>query len=316
MPQSARSTQSPPDPCPLRPEELHPHSVDLTRTWGPTTLMRRLLKSADFAEASQGTCDHLLVCNPEADFWHQQQRDGRCFEQQYPSAAVNLLPAHEGFYWEWTDAVHPAICSFQVYLNPLLVRRVAEDACGLNPDRVQLRHGFDIRDEPLNHCLFLLHRELETRQAGSSLFVETLSQALALHLVRHYATHNAREVSQPGRLDARQLRTIDDYLDAHLAENITLPDLAELAGQSLFHFARCFKQTTGHTPHQHLMQRRIQRARRMLDDPRLAERNVAWIATRCGFADQSHLSRRFKSAFGVTPAVYRQQSLDRSTPED
>jgi AraC-like DNA-binding protein len=90
-------------------------------------------------------------------------------------------------------------------------------------------------------------------------------------------------------------------MEAHLAEDLELADLAGVAGLSRSHFIRSFQRETGLTPHAFLTDRRFRAAKRLL------ERGEApgEVATACGFFDQSHLNRIFKARMGVTPGVYR-----------
>jgi transcriptional regulator of acetoin/glycerol metabolism/AraC-like DNA-binding protein len=98
------------------------------------------------------------------------------------------------------------------------------------------------------------------------------------------------------------MRRLQDYIDAHIDERIELPDLAAVAGLSIYHFARQFKETTGATPHRYLVQKRLQRARDMLTRSALSLSEIAWAA---GFSDQSHFTRLFGQNFGVTPGQFR-----------
>jgi AraC family transcriptional regulator len=95
---------------------------------------------------------------------------------------------------------------------------------------------------------------------------------------------------------------VRDYVHEHLSEGISLDDLAGAAGLSRFHFARCFRQTTGTSPHEFVVRERVARAEALLrrtHDPLLD------IATRCGFADQSHMTRVVKKHLGRTPGQVR-----------
>lgn len=92
-----------------------------------------------------------------------------------------------------------------------------------------------------------------------------------------------------------------DHMLERLAEPLRLSDLAAAARLSTFYFLRTFKQATGMPPHAYLNQIRIERARELLR----AGEPPAQVAAATGFADQSHLNRRFKAAFGVTPSQYR-----------
>ncbi len=105
-----------------------------------------------------------------------------------------------------------------------------------------------------------------------------------------------------GGLAPGVVRRVRDYMDAHLGDSIDLATLAGVAGLSVHHFAREFKRSTGDTPHDHLIRRRVERARDMLAT---TGDSLAEIAFAVGFADQGHLARHFRRMLGVTPGQYR-----------
>jgi len=107
-----------------------------------------------------------------------------------------------------------------------------------------------------------------------------------------------------------RLAPVVQFIEKQLAEKLSVPELAQQVGISPYHFVRLFKQTTGLTPHQYLLSRRIERARRLLEDENLS---IAVIAVDTGFASQSHLTELFRREFGITPAVYRSRHGDRQT---
>jgi AraC family transcriptional regulator len=93
-----------------------------------------------------------------------------------------------------------------------------------------------------------------------------------------------------------------EYIDAHLGDNLELETLANVVGLNLFHFAKAFKQSTGETPHQCVLHKRIERAREFLRDRGLS---VLEASARTGFVDQSHFSKVFRRIVGVAPSDYR-----------
>src|SRR5215813_6768236 len=105
-----------------------------------------------------------------------------------------------------------------------------------------------------------------------------------------------------GGLPPRALRRVREFIEANLAENISIQELGAIAGLSMYHFARAFKQSVGMPPHAYLVQRRVQRVQDLLTATDLP---LSEIALAAGFADQSHCARRFRQHIGVTPGSYR-----------
>ena len=93
-----------------------------------------------------------------------------------------------------------------------------------------------------------------------------------------------------------------DYVEAHLDDDLSLTTLAGIACLSPYHFSRSFKQATSVGPQRYVIQRRLERAKRLL---RQTHQPLAWIAQEAGFADQSHLTQIFRREIGVTPGRFR-----------
>jgi AraC-like DNA-binding protein len=106
----------------------------------------------------------------------------------------------------------------------------------------------------------------------------------------------------PSGLPPALTRRICRYIDSHLDEKISLDALAAMAGLSVHHFARAFRQTIGMPPHSYLLQRRIETAQHMLTDTELP---LSEIAVAVGFSDHSHLARHFRRLTGMSPSAAR-----------
>jgi transcriptional regulator of acetoin/glycerol metabolism/AraC-like DNA-binding protein len=118
------------------------------------------------------------------------------------------------------------------------------------------------------------------------------------------ATLRQRAPPSPARggLPPGAMRRVREHVEAHLSESMDLAELAAIAGLSVYHFARAFKQSAGVTPHHYLVRRRIERAQDMLARSELP---LSGIALATGFSDHSHLARHFRQMLGMTPGQFR-----------
>ena len=110
-------------------------------------------------------------------------------------------------------------------------------------------------------------------------------------------------------LSAARIQRIADHVDAHVHETLTVEHLAELAGMSRSKFAAMFKRSTGMSPHQFVVARRIERTRELLRAPEL---RLSEIADVVGFSSQSHMTSTFRRHTGLTPLEYRAQAIERA----
>jgi AraC-like DNA-binding protein len=156
--------------------------------------------------------------------------------------------------------------------------------------------GLAFDDPALATQLLRLHRLLEAGTDPLALD-EALTATFAQLIMRHAATN--RRPAEAGREDRRIARVIE-AIDAEPGVPWRLDDLAALAGLSRYHFIRVFRRATGQSPHGYVTTRRIGLARRLLSR---GER-PAEVAVACGFADQAHLTRLFRQAFGIAPGRY------------
>jgi AraC family transcriptional regulator len=168
-----------------------------------------------------------------------------------------------------------------------------------------LSHRIFFQDSTILHVAQLLKAEILNGGLAGNLYVESLRNLLAVHLLRN---HTQTAVSAPGvhpELQGLKLKQIQDFIQAHLGEELTLAALSAQVPMSQFHFARAFKSATGTSPHQYVLQQRVEQAKRLLA---LTPLSVAEIAYHVGFASQSHFSAQFRKSVGITPKQFREQS--------
>jgi AraC family transcriptional regulator len=133
-------------------------------------------------------------------------------------------------------------------------------------------------------------------------YANSLAEVLASHIIREFTTPEPGDQIKGGKLAPVKLRRATDYIDARLEEGITLTDIAGAVEMSPFHFARMFKHTTGFTPLQYVLDRKIEYSKQLLQH---LETPLADIAFRLGFASQSHFTMHFRKLTGTTPKHFR-----------
>lgn len=119
--------------------------------------------------------------------------------------------------------------------------------------------------------------------------------------LQRWLARYAGETAMPRRTHA--VERIRDYLQSRPTENVSVPELEPIAGVTLSRLARSFSRTVGLPPASYHTHTRLAHARRLLAEGK----SVTWVAYECGFADQSHLSRRFKECNGLTPGAFQEQ---------
>ena len=196
-----------------------------------------------------------------------------------------------------------------VRLDPQLVLGAGHEL--LAASDVEITTRFATKDPLLGASALALKAEAEAGIPTGSIYAESLANAMAVHLVRHHSTTGGRFQTArhfgKGRLTGKQLRRVVDFIQAHLEHGISLNALAASIRLSPYHFARVFKQSTGLAPHQFVIRCRVQKARELL----LTEHDIADVALRVGFCDQSHFATHFKRIYGITPRVFLRQTLGR-----
>jgi AraC-like DNA-binding protein len=153
-----------------------------------------------------------------------------------------------------------------------------------------------IHDPELAAALRHMHFTLET--ATSRLEQESRFLWMLNHLVVRHA--DSRPFFPPTGRDAQAVQQVREYLHAHVANPVSLADLAHLTGLKPLRVLRLFQKQMGLPPHAYLIQVRVQHAKQLLQTG-LA---IAQVAADTGFTDQSHLNRHFKRLVGVTPGQY------------
>lgn len=259
----------------------------------------QLAPQPDFVPVPQSNA-HLIqfglncCCNVAMDV---EGKIERCF---MPPASIVIQPNGLSVSTSWDTAVSVA----HIHLSPQLIITAMAEAGQGDPERAELVWRFGVHDPLIEQIGLALLNELNTTNPLGRLYAESLTQTLSLHLLRHHSVlSNLRKPPSDG-LAHRQLMLVLDYINEHLATDISLGLLAGLVGLSPAYFSRRFKLSMGIPPHQYLIQCRVERAKALLMQGELTVTEVAHLV---GFADHSHLTRHFKRIYGVLPGEMRRQ---------
>lgn len=197
----------------------------------------------------------------------------------------------------------------QLFVGLAILSEATRDLLGEEAQTPALREFSAEPDAVLESLLQLLRRELVEQNSASCLYVQSLARGLALHLIRTYGLPERPKKTRHSRLDAFQLNTVRQHLEANLASPLELSNLAGLVGLSEFHFSRLFKRATGFSPSQYFIRLRMAEARRLI---RETDRNLLELALKVGYSSPSHFSELFRRETGVTPSEYRAGALSTS----
>ena len=245
--------------------------------------------------------DYVIVAYRHGTTAMRRQAGGEWVSETMRPGDVSLLTRAAESHWIWPGDIEVV----QVYLTAGELAATCREMYEREVEDVELMDEVKADDPAIHAAAIAIAQEAAQGGAGSALLVGSLSCQLAVHILRRHARVLFREPDGSDGLTFRQERAVRDYVDAHLSENITLDDLAGSVALSRFHFARMFRQATGTSPHEFVLQQRLARARALLsrtDAPLLG------IAASCGFADQSHMNRVFRKRVGQTPGQFRAAS--------
>ena len=265
-----------------------------------------------------GSTEHLILVSLGTGRIVRESGTERVETELSPGCVV-VVPSHTPVRWRWSTNISVSV----MMLEPSFLDRVAKDVFGLEPSHYRLALSERLNDAAITNIAGVLSREVMRGEPGGRLYADSLANILAVHLLRNYAQcadgrilescampEEAASASlkdeTPGRVGAhpRAVAEAVRFIQQHYSRDVSLNDIAEAVHLSPFHVARLFKQALGVSPHQYLIQVRVNSAKALLEAGS-GERSLAEVASAVGFADQSHLTRHFKRLLGVTPKQIR-----------
>jgi AraC-like DNA-binding protein len=249
----------------------------------------------------------ILRPRPAHVGWH----NGRLVEVPALGAgALSCLDLREA----WTMDLSDPFDSFHTFIPLTAFDEVTSELKRPRIEALNTPINVEHRDETMLNLAQALNPVLARPEQATALFLDHLFLAMVAHLATSYGAVDGADVrAQAGRrsrmLTPLQERRVTSRMLDDLAADLSLSELAALCGLSRSYFIRAFKQTTGMPPHRWMLQHRVKRAKDLLHGTKMP---ISEIAAVCGFADQSHLTRVFSKAFGISPGAWRRQWTDRA----
>jgi AraC family transcriptional regulator len=240
----------------------------------------------------RGSHEGVVTCKAGGSSWSERLTTG----------AIWLTPIGGKYDHVTVDA--PEIQAVDLYLPNIVFAHLMDDGNLPAVPARSIRFSRGVQDELINQIGLSVLSEMMCTTSAGRMLVETSSLLLAARLMHAHTETELIRLPKQSRhpLDDRRLRRVLAYIEEHLAENITVADLANVACLSIFHFTRAFSAAMGVPPHRYVSQRRLESAKVMIATGRASLRE---IALDCQFSSESSFTRAFRRAMGMTPAAYR-----------
>ncbi len=272
------------------------------RTWrtARVDLVRRT--GLDKEETALVSDHHLLLLNlrgnsERGDYFLDNRRAG--FVARKPGAIL-FIPA--GCSWHGWEIGASTAAYLSIMVHPAQLTSLTTPPITLptlSPDL-----GFE--DQVIMNAARGIGAEICERNSLSGMLVEAYVATIFVQMMRRQERF---QNFFKGGLAAADLSRVVQKIEEGLAENVTLSQLAAVAGLSVPHFCRAFKRSFGCPPYEFIIRRRIERAKEHL---RHSEMTITDIALACGFSTSSHFANSFRRQVGTTPQMYRAAWSDRA----
>ncbi|WP_083892469.1 helix-turn-helix domain-containing protein [Pleurocapsa sp. PCC 7319] len=233
-----------------------------------------------------------------AKAWIEYQPSiGRHHTKQIKFGQAFLVSPNQFHALDWQQTAELTL----FYLAPSFLEGAIDDS--LESNHLEICDRFSLVDDTLIREVGVIFRYLSSCGAGEDkLYLESLANLLAVHLLKNYLNYSLEISHCHKKLSQKKLNLVLDYIEANLDQKITLANLAKMAGVGKFYFCRLFKSSINLTPYQYVLQQRVERAKKLLENSDLA---ICDIALECGFSSQSHLAKHFRALVDESPLNYR-----------
>ncbi len=226
------------------------------------------------------------------------RRDGKYHSGLSVHGDIDIIPPDVPSRWELREKDTSFIMRV-----PMSFLSLAAQEAGIDPSTVEIVNRFQVRDPQMEHIGWAWKAEMESDYRSGRLYLDSLGTALATCLLDRHSSLSriARAYSQG--MSGYRLRQVLSYIEYNLARELSLKEIAGVAGVSVSHCNAAFRKAVGVPVHQYVIQRRVERAKTLLGERDLS---ISQIAIETGFSHQSHLAYHVRRLLGVSPLRLRE----------
>jgi AraC family transcriptional regulator len=226
------------------------------------------------------------------------QRGGQKHRGMRVHGDIDIVPPETPCVWEPNGPDTALI----VGIDRELLAVTAEEL-GMHPGRLDVLNRFGIRDSQIENIGWALKAEMEAGYPTGRIFRDSLATGLAAALLHRHSSFSPVPFASSTAMSGHRLRQALSYIEDNLKQDLSLIEIAQVAGVSVAHLKATFRQTTGLPVHQYVIQRRVEKARLLLSESNLS---ISQVADETGFAHQSHMATHMRRILGLSPNAIRQ----------
>ena len=230
---------------------------------------------------------------------YQVRTRGKTLEFQANPGTTFILPRGTVDEVTWMGPTHRLAVAIH---SRLLVSALDETT---HESDIELAEHWNLMDPQITAVLLAMTTDLNEGSPAGRLYGDTLGTALAIHLLHRYAVLRHTPATYRGGLPGFRLKRVLDFIGDNLAMELSLQQLAGIAGMSPHYFVELFKQSTGSPPHQYVLSQRIERAKEKLAGS--GRGSVTEVGLEVGFQNPSHFARVFQKFVGVSPSRFQSE---------
>jgi AraC family transcriptional regulator len=229
------------------------------------------------------------------------RRCGKQYRGKAVHGDIDIIPAQTPSRWEMHDQND---MSLLLSLPASFLQRVASES-GVDPGRVEILNRFQVRDGALENLSWAIKHEIEIGGPSGRLYLDGLTLAFVSRLLARHSSAREKFEETGDRLQGNRLKRVLSLIEEEISTDLTLAQIAQVAGVSTTHLQTLFHNAMGLSVRQYVIRRRVERAKALVLRDHMS---LADIADAVGFSDQSHMARHMRRVLNVTPRELRSRN--------